>query len=86
VVLGAISVPPAFLDNVVATHERPWAYWRKTGLIVRAGTAVTIQVPERWRNRLAIIWGNGDHAPASSLRVASCGSDAGVGNAYAGGF
>jgi hypothetical protein len=36
--------------------------------------------------RAAIIWGNGNYDPASSLRIAGCGSDPNVGNAYAGGF
>jgi hypothetical protein len=85
-VLDAVSVPPAFQRQVVATRERPWAYWRKAGIVVRGGTQVTIAVPSPWRHRLAIIWGNGNYLAASSLRIAACGVTAGVGNAYAGGF
>jgi hypothetical protein len=85
-VLGAVSVPPLFQHQVVATHERPWAYWRKAGLVVGAGKRITIMVPPRWRTRVAIIWGNGGYPPASSLSIAGCGSDPGIGNAYAGGF
>lgn len=86
-VLGVISAPPAYLAQVVATHERPWAYWRKAGLVVRAGgQPVSVSVPEGWMKRAAIIWGNGNYDPASSLRIAACGSDPNVGNAYAGGF
>src|SRR5438105_1326689 len=45
-VLGAVSVPPAYLAQVVPTGQRPWAYWRKAGLVVRAGgPPVTISVP-----------------------------------------
>lgn len=34
-VLGVVSVPPAYLEQVVPTQEQPWAYWRKAGLVVR---------------------------------------------------
>ena len=30
-VLGVVSVPPAYLRQVVPTHTRPWR-WRKAGL------------------------------------------------------
>ena len=51
-VLGAVSVPPAYLAQVVPTGETPWAYWRKAGLVVRAGgSAVSISVPPAWRAR-----------------------------------
>jgi hypothetical protein len=51
-VIGSLSVPPAYLRQVVRTAEKPWAYWRKAGLVVRAGTpAVTITVPPDWRAR-----------------------------------
>ena len=51
-VLGAVSVPPAYLAQVVPTGETPWAYWRKAGLVVRAdGRAVSISVPPAWRGR-----------------------------------
>jgi hypothetical protein len=59
-VLGTVSVPPAYLAQVVSTGETPWAYWRKAGLVVRAGgQAVSISVPLAWRERAAITWGNG---------------------------
>lgn len=57
-VLNAIAVPPAYLQQVVATKQQPWRYWRKAGLVVRAGRAVTITVPSRLRARAAIVWGN----------------------------
>jgi hypothetical protein len=86
-VLGSVSVPPAYLKQIVATRERPWRYWRKAGLVVRAdGTAVVISVPKAWRKRAAIAWGYGGHGPFSSLRIAGCRGDPHEGNAYSGGF
>ncbi len=85
-VLGVVSVPPAFLEQVVPTNSTPWAYWRKAGLVVRAsGESVTVRVPQAWRNRVAITWGNRPDI-VSSLRIAGCGSAPEAGNAYAGGF
>jgi hypothetical protein len=85
-VLGSLSVPPAYLQQVVPTGERPWAYWRKAGLVVRAGApAVTVTVPPAWRGRAGIRWGNRG-GPVSSLTIARCGGRATVGHAYAGGF
>jgi hypothetical protein len=85
-VLGVVAVPPAFMRQVVATHKKPWAYWRKQGLLIRAGEeAVTVTVPENWRRRAAITWGNSGGA-VSSLRFQACGGPGNVGHAYAGGF
>jgi hypothetical protein len=70
VVLGAVSVPPAYLQQVVPTGEKPWAYWRKAGLVVRAsGEAVTLSVPRAWQGRVAIAWGYGGHGVFSTLRI-----------------
>ena len=86
-VLGAASVPPAYLAQVVPTGETPWAYWRKAGLVVRAGSsAVSISVPPAWRGRAGITWGNGGNGVFDSLRIAGCPSAAARGLAYAGGF
>ena len=94
-VLGVVSVPPAHLPNVYPTRSRPWSFWRKAGLVVRAGRGpVAISVPKAWRNRVAIGWGS---AFGSALRIARCSTkyevrdkDANgapkMGNAYAGGF
>ena len=85
-VLGVVAVPPAFMQQVVPTHLKPWAYWHKQGLVIRAGgQAVTVTVPKIWRGRAAIIWGNSGSA-FSSLRFEGCGGPAHVGHAYAGGF
>jgi hypothetical protein len=85
-VLGAVSVPPAHIEQVEATGQRDWPYWIKSGLVVRAGsTRVTISVPRAWRDRAAIGWGNGDGA-LRRQRIAGCPGKANVGLAYAGGF
>jgi len=85
VVLGAFSVPPAYLRQLVHVGGT-WPYWRKAGFVVRAGApAVTVTVPRASRSRAAIIWGNAG-SPASSLRFASCAGRASKGHAYAGGF
>jgi hypothetical protein len=87
-VLGAVSVPPAFTAQVVSTGERPWRYWVKQGLVVQAnGKPVTVSVPSAWRERAEIAWGYaGKGEPFSDLRITGCGSDRTLGRAYAGGF
>lgn len=87
VVLGVVSVPPAYLRQVVATHKRPWAYWRKAGLVVWSAATVTVTVPEAWRNRAAISWGNTTPI-VSLLRFSPCTRYFGVKgwDAFAGGF
>jgi hypothetical protein len=86
VVLGAVAVPPAFLDKPVRLRDSRWPYWRKAGLLVRAGrTPVTVLVPRAWRRRAAITWGNGRPA-VSALRIAACRPAPNDWNAYAGGF
>jgi hypothetical protein len=88
-VLGAFAVPPRFLKQISYDESEPkWPYWRKAGLVVRAnGRPVSISVPDGWKDRVAIEWGNaGTGGPFSSLRIAGCGSDPATGKAYAGGF
>jgi hypothetical protein len=87
VVLGSVSVPPAFLRQVVPTGERPWSYWRKAGLVIRGNSLpVYVSVAKAWRGSAAITWGNS--GTTSSLRIARCPpSDPDKPwNAYAGGF
>jgi hypothetical protein len=84
-VLNAVSVPPAYLQQVIETRQSPWRYWRKAGLVVRAQRAVTITVPPRWQTRAAIVWGN-NGGPDESVRIAACAGSPHSGNAYAGGF
>lgn len=84
--LGSVGVPGPYLAQVVATREQPWAYWRKAGLPVRAGSApVTVSVAPAWRGRAAITWGNSTGVVAS-LRIAGCPGRRTVGHASAGGF
>jgi hypothetical protein len=85
-VLGAVSVPPAYLEQVEPTGERPWTHFSKRGMVVRSGRSVRITVPPAWRKRVGIVWGNGGLGVFSSIRIAACGSDPSKGNAYAGGF
>jgi hypothetical protein len=88
VVLGTVGIPDEQHTSRRASRNRakPWPYFRRVGLVVRGGTSpVTITVPEGWRDRVAISWGN---TPAvSSLQIASCGASVlKPWNAYAGGF
>jgi hypothetical protein len=86
VVLGAVSVPPAFLRQVIPTSEQPWTHWRKAGLVIRGNSLpVYVSVAKAWRGRAAITWGNS--GTTSSLRIARCPPwEDKPWNAYAGGF
>jgi hypothetical protein len=85
-VLGVISVPAAYIPQVVRLTGGRWPYWEKSGLVVRAGRSpVTVSVPQAWRTRAAISWGNNKPA-VSSLLISACPSPPNVWNAYAGGF
>ena len=85
-VLGVLAMPPARLEYAAPTAARPWAYFAKWGIAIRAGSpAVVITVPETWRHRAAISWGN-NIGVFSSLRLRSCPRQPGAWNAYAGGF
>lgn len=86
VVLRVVSVPRAFMPQVVRTRAQKWPYATKAGLVVHGGsTPVTVIVPTRWRDRAAIEWGN--TGPVSALRIAWCGTDQEKPwNAYAGAF
>jgi len=47
VVLGTVSVPPAYLPQVVPSRNKAWPFWRKAGLNVRGGSsAVVVTVPK----------------------------------------
>ena len=89
VVLGVVSVPPAYLEQVVDTHSRPWRYWRKAGLVIRSDirTPVDVRVPPAWRTRAAITWGYPQIGVVPELRIAPCASwGPKKWNAYSGGF
>ena len=85
-VLGAVSVPPLYLSQIEPNPDPKWPWWRKAGLVVRAnGRPVTITVPEAWRGKVAVEWGNaGTGGPFTALRIHGC--QGGGGHAYAGGF
>jgi hypothetical protein len=84
-VLGIVAVPPARMQRAVRVSGR-WPFWHKAGLVIHASRrAVTVTVPQAWRRRVAITWGN-DTGIVSSLRLAPCPSPPHVWNAYAGGF
>jgi hypothetical protein len=86
-VLGAVSVPPAFLEQVSETGERPWTHFAKHGLVVRSGVEpVTVTVPPAWRRIVGIVWGNAGNGIFHTIRLAACPSTPIRGNAYAGGF
>jgi len=85
-VLGVLAAPPAHLEHAAPTATRPWAYFAKYGIAIRADSpAVLITIPEAWRHRAGIGWGN-NSGVVSSLRLPSCPRQIGAWNAYAGGF
>ena len=88
VLLGAVSVPgvPHLGHGSTTTRNPRWRYYRNAGIAIRAGTSmVSVSVPEGWRDRVAISWGNS--RVTSTLRFAPCGdSSDGAWNSYSGGF
>lgn len=86
ILFGVLAVPPARLERAVPTGTRPWAYFRKYGLSIRASSpALLVTIPKEWRHRAAIGWGN-DAGAVSSLRLLSCPRQQGAWSGYAGGF
>src|SRR5215470_3608123 len=84
-VLGVISIADAYWPTV-RVHQGRWRYWDKDGIDIRARhQAVTITVPEAWRARAAITWGN-NVGIVSTLRLPGCASGPGTWNGYVGGF
>lgn len=86
--LGSVSIPGR--EQIAAapdrTRDRAWPYFRSASLAIRArSVAVSVEVPEGWRDRVAISWGGSPSS--SSIRFAACPAapDARW-NAYAGGF
>jgi hypothetical protein len=84
VLFGRVAVPGRSLPQLAAANP-PWRYWRKAGLLVKAGTGeVTISVPKSWRDRVAISWGDSGVVPA--VRIVSCSRPPNRWNVYTGGF
>ena len=83
VVLGDVGIPPAYLGQSFPTGKRPWRFFEKAGLVIRAGIPpVVISVAAGARNQAAIGWAQSGTVPA--LRLASCPLHGW--NAYPGGF
>ena len=86
IIFGVLAVPPAHLEPAAPTGTRPWSYFVKFGLDIRADSpAVLVTIPEASRHRAAIAWGN-NVGPVSSLRLLSCPRQLADWNRYAGGF
>lgn len=86
-VLGVVSVPPAYREQIIRNGTDPWLYFFKAGLIIRAsGQSVVVTVPKAWRDRAAIAWGYGGKGVFSSLRFKGCKALPTQGFAYSGGF
>lgn len=83
-VLGVVSVPPAYLPRAVPSGLQPFRYWLKAGLVVVGRAPVSVSVPEAWQRRVAITWGNAS-GTLGSVRIAGCGWSP-YGRGYAGGF
>jgi hypothetical protein len=85
IVLGVVSLPPAYLAQVVRWQDGRWGYWRKAGLVIQAGSPlVRVSVPKAWRDRVAIGWGG--VGPLSSLQVEACAPPPAFWYAFSGGF
>ena len=85
-VLGAVSLPPAFLEAHHHPEAPDWPYFAKSGVVVRSTRqTVTLSVPRAFRSRVVIGWGNA-HDVYATIRFVGCGSDPRAGHAYAGGF
>ena len=72
-------------DAATPSGTKKWPYFAETGLTVRAGAPpVEITVPEEWRDRAAISWG--DTKRVHSLRFPTCPSYGLPWNVFDGGF
>jgi hypothetical protein len=87
-VLGYVSVPPAYLSiRSSGRTAPPWSRFYKAGLVIRAsGRSVIVEVPAAWRGRAAIAWGYGGKGVFDRLRFAGCKALPTQGFAYSGGF
>jgi hypothetical protein len=87
-VLGVISAPRPFFRQVVfGNGYESWPYFFKAGMVIRGGAkGVVVSVPQAWRNRGAIAWGNGGNGVFDTIRFAGCPGFRAKGLAYAGGF
>lgn len=85
-VLGKVWLPRHTLGSGttddVADGER---HWFKQGLAIRAGSTLTLTVPDAWRGRLAIGWGS-PAQPSEQVTIDGCRYARGKWLAYAGGY
>ncbi|HZL54601.1 MAG TPA: hypothetical protein VFC22_03140 [Solirubrobacteraceae bacterium] len=89
IVLGRLALPAVRHKDVTRrTDVRPFHWWSKAPLAIRAGTtAVALTVPPAWRTRVAITYGDsGPEVAASALRFQTCPAAGTSWNAYPGGF
>jgi hypothetical protein len=89
VLFGYVGVPPRYLSQFGRDVSGRWRYGAKAGLLVHTGTqAVTIVVPQAWRRRVAINWGDSGIAGVPALRIPPCryALSNGVWNEFTGGF
>jgi len=59
--------------------------WFKQGIVIRAGSTLTLTVPHAWQGRLAIGWGS-PAQPSEQVTVDNCTSAGMKWLAYAGGY
>ena len=86
-VLGAVSAPPKYIPGIATDpSSAPFLHWSKAGLWIRAGnTAVTVSLPEGWRDKARIVWG-APGTPATAVRFGPCPSKVSTWDGYSGGF
>ena len=88
ILLDAVALPGRrhIAAGAARTHDRSWPHFRNAGVAVRGGSqAVVVEVPEGWRDRVAVSWGASP--PSSSVHFAACAGRPGrVWNSYSGGI
>jgi hypothetical protein len=67
----ALDVSATLQANATGGSD-PHRLFAKTGLLVHAGTASEIDVPDAWASRLAIAWGNHASEWTTRLRIPAC--------------
>ncbi len=83
---GSVSAPRSYFRKPAVLKGPRWLRWIKAGLVVHAGRGpVTVTLPNAWRGRAAITWGNGLPA-VNTLQIATCDPAPNAWNGYAGGI
>ena len=83
IVLGVISVPPAYVAEAAAPGGAPgWKYSAPADFVVRSEQPpFDVSVPKEWRDRVAISFGGTKPVPA--LRIPTCPNNGLPWNAFA---